>query len=472
MWDRAWLNLMIKAEIDRLIGKAVGEWKLLDVVGSGKSAVVFRGVKGLEVAAVKIFNPSLVEELGKDTQLKRIERELELRGHDHPNLVRIFDGGECPTTGHLFVVMEFIDAPNLASVLDRVPRERIRLIISQVAAAARYLLEDRNIVHRDIKPDNIAIDPEFLRPTLLDLGVIRPVDISKLAASSGGERESFVGTLRYSPPEYLFREEEQDKNGYRAMTFYQLGGVLYDLIMRERLFLASSFPFARLVRAIENDHPKIQQPDVPKDLILLARTCLLKTPEHRLKYIKWEDFEESPSIEQDVAIRQRVMSRFASSLEPTSQPSSIDSSWDAKRVITTIQQRITNILKDICSGERMFPRSDTRELPVVSDPHSAGVLIIFEAEPNLEIGEALALLVSVTLVDTEPELVEINIRTQIGYIDCEEELDTLRASTEEQIFQGVFDETIVSTALASGLFRAVDSVQSQFVADRRATEDQ
>ncbi len=131
---------MTKAQLDQLIGKVVGDWQLTKLLGSGKSAGVFRGVRDSETAAVKIFDPSLVEEFGKTSQLNRIERELRLRGHHHPNLVKIIDGGECKITGTLYVVMELIDAPNLASVIMTMPRDRIRTIISQVAAAARYLL--------------------------------------------------------------------------------------------------------------------------------------------------------------------------------------------------------------------------------------------------------------------------------------------------------------------------------------------
>src|ERR1700694_2583923 len=94
----SFVSEMTKAELDNLIGQTVGDWKLEKFVNAGKSAAVFRGVKASEIAAVKIFDPALVEEFGRDSQLNRILRELTLRGHGHPNLVKIFDGGECKTT--------------------------------------------------------------------------------------------------------------------------------------------------------------------------------------------------------------------------------------------------------------------------------------------------------------------------------------------------------------------------------------
>ncbi len=296
-------------ELDHLIGSTVGNWRLVSYLGEGNSAAVFRGERGSETAAVKVFKRALVDEFGKDRQLERIRRELTLRGHDHPNLIQIFDGGQCEITGHLYIVMELINAPNLASVIGDVPRERIRTIISQVADAARYL-ETRDIVHRDIKPDNIAISTDFSKATLLDLGVIRPVDVSKLTESSDDGRKDPLGTLRYSPQEYIFRREKRDREGYRAITFYQLGAVLYDLITKERIFEAFSSPKARLVKAVEQEIPKINQPDVPQELVLLADNCLLKDPERRLNFVAWEDFEEAKVLDPSFAARERVRRRF------------------------------------------------------------------------------------------------------------------------------------------------------------------
>src|SRR5260370_26901674 len=166
-----------KRMIDELLGKEIGGWKLIKHRGTGKSAVVFDAMCDGKLAAVKVFDPDMIERSGKDKQLDRIQRELTLKGKRQPNLVEIFDGGECSETHHLYIVMELLEAPNLASVITEVPRDRIRPITSQTAAAARFL-EDLGIVHRDIKTDNVAISPDFRHATLLDLGVIRPLDLS------------------------------------------------------------------------------------------------------------------------------------------------------------------------------------------------------------------------------------------------------------------------------------------------------
>ena len=190
---------MDKARANRisneLLHKNVGGWTLDQCTGSGKSALVFRAIRDNEVGALKIFDPELVERFGEDAQRQRIERELSLRGKYHPNLVEILGGGFCAEFGFWFVVMRFVDAPNLATVLQDVPRDRIWPIIWQVAQAARFL-EDLKLAHRDIKPDNIAIESDFGKAVLLDLGVVRPFGIDSL---TDAEQPLFVGTLQYGP---------------------------------------------------------------------------------------------------------------------------------------------------------------------------------------------------------------------------------------------------------------------------------
>lgn len=293
-------------------------------MGTGKSAVVFRATRNGEERALKVFDPDLVERGGKERQLKRIDRELSLRDKLHPHLVRVFDGGECFNTGHLFVVMELIDAPNLAEVLNDVPRERIRPIIAQIADAAHFLETlTPHIAHRDIKTDNIAISRDFVHTTLLDLGVILPIDLGESAPSSDGDRRFFVGTLRYSPPEFLVRQEEHSVEGWRAVTFYQLGAVLHDVIMKVRLFESFSEPYARLVMAVREENPDISAKDVSEDLILLAKNCLSKHPEIRLRYVTWDDFTVRSSIPSPaLRAKERVRRRLAQGYEATEVPPS------------------------------------------------------------------------------------------------------------------------------------------------------
>src|SRR5690606_400695 len=120
----------------------------------------------------------------------------------------------------------------------------------------------------------------------------------------------FVGTLRYSSPEFLLRAEQDTLEGWRAITFYQLGAVLHDLIMRRPLFAEFTEPFALLVEAVKSQRPEIHADDVPPELVLLAQNCLAKSPEARLALVSWNDFLAPPGTRRPAdAARERVRKR-------------------------------------------------------------------------------------------------------------------------------------------------------------------
>src|SRR5713226_2418853 len=104
-----------------LTGKQVGGWTIRKKLGNGASAVVFAAEKDGREAAVKVFDRELVERVGEEAQLARINMEFKLVGEKHQNLVEIFGGGKCPVTSLLFVVMEKLDLNPLSSQISDFP---------------------------------------------------------------------------------------------------------------------------------------------------------------------------------------------------------------------------------------------------------------------------------------------------------------------------------------------------------------
>jgi eukaryotic-like serine/threonine-protein kinase len=271
-----------------LVGKTVGPFQMAKYIDRGASALVFEAqdAAGRKVA-VKVFDPEFIEKYDDEVQIKRIERQLLLKGEHHKHLIE-----QCATTGLYYLVMPFLPVPSLEKVLEKVPRENIWSIISQVAEAAQFL-EGLNMCHRDIKPANIAvIGSNYNNAILLDLGVVRPLGLRDLTDTTN--TKEFVGTTRYSPPEFLLRDEDDSLQGFRTVTFYQLGGVLHDLIMRRPLFHDKVKPYARLVRAVLLEEPVIEATDVPPELVRLARLCLVKDPERRFQSLDWTAFIPRP----------------------------------------------------------------------------------------------------------------------------------------------------------------------------------
>lgn len=336
-----------------LRGHSVGGWKIEDLIDHGKSAVVFRARKPERTVALKIFDPELVARYGELTQLTRIHRELSLRGHRHPHLVEIYDGGKCPSTNHLFLVMQNLTGQPLSQLFPTLPRACIPDLLRQVACAAKFL-EDIRLAHRDIKPDNIVINADTGTATLLDLGVLRPIS-SQSSATDTGDAHPFVGTLQYSPPEFLLREEEDTIEGWRAVTFYQLGAVLHDLIERRRIFSCQRDPYARLVNAVQDAAPTFRATDLP-DLVNLAQNCLVKSPDTRLQLVTWDDFlKPRPATSPGLLARQRIAQARQRTSPPQNAKQAWQIRWDTAKRFKELAHSIEIWLRQWCVDQELLP---------------------------------------------------------------------------------------------------------------------
>jgi len=432
-----------------LIGHQVGGWQIQRFINAGKSAVVFAARNDRQQAALKIFDPELVERCGRATQLARIDRERSLIGERHPHLVQILDGGECPATQYLFVAMECIEAPNLGTSLTLVPRGKISSIIHQIASAAQFL-EEKGLVHRDIKPENIAIFPDFSRAILLDLGVFRPIGDSDLTDE---EARVFIGTLRYSSPEFLTRKEQGTVEAWRAITFYQLGAVLHDLIMRRPLFQEFSEPFALLVEAVKSEKPEIHADDVNADIVLLAQNCLVKAPEARLALVSWSEFniplDAKPAVEN---ARERVRKR---TLLARAQPGekALPSAPTTKEINQRFVEQLDSIIRLECAGSDSFP-------PMEIIPQLDGatlVQVIFASSPDRSLPSQLSVQFVCELVDQPTMTISITASAA-----------ELRAGHMHEnppsaviVFRGPLDSAVLPARIHAVLWCAVDLAQQQ-----------
>jgi serine/threonine protein kinase len=380
---------------EELQGKTVGGWTIDGYYGNGKSAVVLPALRGTEQGAIKVFHPELIERFGKEAQLQRIHREASLVGTSHPHLVRILDGGECASTGHLFVVMERIPNRNLYQVLADVPIDAVPKLVGQVASAARFL-EDRGMAHRDIKPENIAVSDDFSHATLLDLGVLRPIGLSDLTDVS---QRPFIGTLRYSSPEFLMRQEQDTIEGWRAVTFYQLGAVLHDLLMRHQLFHEYGEPFASLVEAVNTVNPIVQGDDAR--CVNLARRCLMKNPTTRQQLVSWSEFsslgnalDDSASARRDrIRDKQRVL-RSLKENQALSTVDEINVRAELQDACNRLESRIATLMNDLAC----FPVRHVRSTKD-SDRRRCTTCVSFDRDIELGLAHKLSVLLTIEMLD-------------------------------------------------------------------------
>lgn len=259
-------------------------------LGSGGSASVFLLQRGSTQTALKVYDPKFLDEKNGPAEMRRIELQRKLVGNGCPTLIDVVD--IAIEEGSCFIEMEYVDWPTLKEVISEAPADHVEILFDQLISAVQYL-NNQGLVHRDIKPENILVDPEFGHLKLIDFGVMREVSTEEdaLDATDHGLRRPFIASAQYSSPEYLFRLKEPSEEMWRALTIYQIGGVLHDLVMRKPLFddvvrSENKFALAMAVLTQVPDFSKVS--DSLKSLAVVASNCLVKDPNLRLALVDLE----------------------------------------------------------------------------------------------------------------------------------------------------------------------------------------
>ncbi|MGK3995653.1 serine/threonine-protein kinase [Sorangium sp. So ce1024] len=446
-----------------LTGQAIGGWTLGERIGHGKSALVFRAFRGTQEGAVKIFDRELVSKFGKDAQRERVLREKSLVGKRHPHLIDILDAGEDTVHDVFFVVMALFHGKNLAEALPAVPYIRAHELIAQVASAAHFL-ESLGLAHRDIKPENIGVSDDFSSAVLLDLGVLRPVGFSSITDQSG--QLTFVGTLQYSPPELLYREEQDSVDGWRAVTFYQLGGVLHDLITHKQLFSEELNPYGRLVAAVSNKTVMIQAPNVAPELRLLAQDCLVKDPSQRLQLVTWERFEKRPASSGNIdeikrRIEQRRRSAAVGIVSSATAPEELE-----RQAVERFRNDIDRILRDACKQAGLPPF-----MVLTDDSVVARVRLVFGPSRAHQVTETFSVYVEGKVVDAVRSVVAVRAAAAVTAATHASILPPVAPSERlVELFQGVRADDVLAERLTNALIVALDATQ-ELCAQGRVSEE-
>ena len=431
---------------DELVGQTIGGWQIIKKCGNGKSAVVFRANKDGQIAAVKVFDREMVDRAGESNQLERIKRELSLVGKTYPHLIEILDGGKCNDTKTLFVVMEYLDWPNLESVIRDVPRSRIRGLISQLSGAARFL-ESLNLAHRDIKPANVLVSPDFQTIKLLDLGVLKPIGEGGLTDVS---TTPFIGTHQYSPPEFIKRYEENDLDGWRAISFYQIGAVLHDLLMRRPIFSEAAKLISTLVIAVEHETPVIDAADAEPDLVSLATICLSKNPALRARMIKWESFSASVVASTVVTQRERVK-HLQQSKAATPARSADDDGKATKLVLADTCEKIQRAIRqESIHHPDVLPPARIHDVNVEASP--ATFRVVYGRSAALSLPVTTNVFFRVTVLDVTTRVVEI----AIGGFACESDETCPSLAANAVIFTGAFLDELYKPVIQTALYTVVE----------------
>lgn len=270
-------------KIQPWIGKYIGNYRLVRLLGEGSMGMVFEGVHdGVGGrAAIKILRPEIT---GREDIAARFFNEARAaNAGQHPGIVRIFDSGYTPE-GVAFLCMEYLDGQSLRARLLEVKKFPIRdaLRVGKQIASALLAAHRKNIIHRDLKPDNIMLvqDPDLPggeRVKILDFGVAKITE--NLGAMPMNTRTGMVlGTPIYMAPEQC--------RGAKGVTdrsdVYSLGVILYRLLAGRPPFLSQSTGDL-LAMHLMDAVPPLQQhtPSVGANVATLVYAMLDKVPLQR-----------------------------------------------------------------------------------------------------------------------------------------------------------------------------------------------
>jgi serine/threonine protein kinase len=197
--------------------------------------------------AIKLVRPSA------DSQevLKRFRQERQtLAGLDHPNIVKLLDGGSTPERVP-YLVMDYVEGSPIDEYCDSHKssvEERLRLF-SKACEAVQYA-HQKQVIHRDLKPSNILVTAEGV-PKLLDFG------IAKVLTPDFSEQAPATETVaRCMTPAYASPEQVRGRPVTPATDIYSLGVVLYELLTGHRPYRLKEDTPAELERAICEQAPE------------------------------------------------------------------------------------------------------------------------------------------------------------------------------------------------------------------------
>ncbi len=261
--------------MSRLIGQSFGRYQILELLGEGGMATVYKAydTRLERDVAIKVIRRDAFSSDDMDMMLKRFEREAKsLARLSHPNIVGVIDYGE--HEGSPYLVMVYLSGGTLKDRLGKpMPwKEAIQLLLP-IAYALDYV-HDHNIINRDVKPSNILMTDKG-QPMLTDFGLVKlfgehEKDTTLTSSGTG------LGTPDYMAPEQWTGEPTAQSD------LYSLGVVLYEMITGYRPYTADTPAGVLLKQATEAlPLPKQYIPDLPKDVESVLLKVLAKSPADR-----------------------------------------------------------------------------------------------------------------------------------------------------------------------------------------------
>ena len=269
--------------------KLSGRYRLEAKLGSGGMSTVYlaRDETLDRPVAVKVMHREMSEQAD---QLERFRQEARAVAKiSHPNVVSVIDAGE--DGGHPYIVFEYVEGETLKQRIARIGALDIQEAIAYAIEIARGLsiAHARNLVHRDIKPQNVLIDDEG-RAKLTDFGISRQLEQDGMTATG-----RVLGTTDYVAPEQAMGHAVDPRS-----DIYSLGVVLYEMLIGQVPFHADS-QVGVAMKHVNEDLPDVQRrrPEVSAAVALVVERSTAKEPAERYQDVgeMIDDLETALEVE-------------------------------------------------------------------------------------------------------------------------------------------------------------------------------
>jgi serine/threonine-protein kinase len=276
-------------QMSTLLGTILsGRYRLETRIGAGGMSTVYCALdETLERrVAIKLLN----REVSSDSdELERFRREARAVAQlSHPHIVGVIDAGE--DEGRPYIVFEYVEGETLKERIRRLGKLPIPEAVAYAIEIARALgaAHNRNIIHRDVKPQNVLIDEEG-SAKVTDFGIARTLDEEGLTADG-----RVIGTTDYVSPEQALGHEVTGQS-----DLYSLGIVLYEMLTGEVPYKGDS-QVAVAMKHVREPLPDIQRarPEISAALASVVDRATAKRPSDRYR----DDAELIADLEDALAI--------------------------------------------------------------------------------------------------------------------------------------------------------------------------
>jgi tetratricopeptide (TPR) repeat protein/tRNA A-37 threonylcarbamoyl transferase component Bud32 len=278
-------------------------FQVIEKLGMGGMGRVYKvyDTKIKEKIALKLLKPEITFE---DKTIERFRSEIRLaRRIAHKNVCRMFDWGEFSRL--FFITMEYVPGENLKNIIRMSGPLHVNKAVNYAKQICEGLAEAHrwDVVHRDLKPHNIMIDPTGT-VRIMDFGIARSVQ------TKGWTGEGIaVGT-----PEYMSPEQAEGQDVDKRTDIYSLGIVLYEMITGKVPFEGETTLSILRKQELEPPIPPREwNPQIPESLNRLILKCLEKKKERRYQNAE-EVLQDLGTIPTDAVPSPKVQRRTASKL--------------------------------------------------------------------------------------------------------------------------------------------------------------